>query len=272
MTEKELEQIRDQARDTYRVRTRIPGYKTDQELKKPQPPLAKAPMTDHAIALPVNYEDLEIDNDFLHVINSRESHRVYTQERMNLLQLSYLLWCTQGVKSIRGKSYATLRTVPCGGARHPFECYMAVQMVDGLEDGLYHYLPLKHQIEYLGNVEDLRTFIGDSLVGQVWGAKANVVFYYSMVFYRAEWRYGVTASPISRTDAGHVTENLYLAATSIGLGGCAVGAIDPQICNSAFGVDGVEEFIFYAMPVGTISPKDKDADDYFYAFVKEEGL
>ena len=95
MTEKELEQIRDQARDTYRVRTRIPGYKTDQELKKPQPPLAKAPMTDHAIALPVNYEDLEIDNDFLHVINSRESHRVYTQERMNLLQLSYLLWCTQ---------------------------------------------------------------------------------------------------------------------------------------------------------------------------------
>ncbi|MBQ6451376.1 MAG: SagB/ThcOx family dehydrogenase [Solobacterium sp.] len=272
MDEKELIKLREQARDTYRVRTRIPDYKTDQQLKKPQPPLAKAPMCDTAIPLPTNYEDLDIDNDFLHVINSRESHRVYTQEQMTLLQLSYLLWCTQGVKTIRGKSYATLRTVPCGGGRHPFECYMTVQMVDGLEDGLYHYLPLKHAIEYLGPKENMRDFISASLVGQAWGAKANVVFYYSIVFYRCEWRYGVTASPASRTDAGHVTENLYLASTSIGLGGCAVGAIDPALCNEAFGVDGKEEFIFYAMPVGTISAKDRQAEDDFYAFVREEGL
>jgi len=110
------------------------GYLTDQELKKPQPPLVKEPMCETSLPLPLNFENLDIDNDFLHVINSRQSHRVFTQEKMNLLQLSYLLWCCQGVKEIRGKSYATLRTVPCGGARHPFEVYMTVKDVEGLKN------------------------------------------------------------------------------------------------------------------------------------------
>ena len=49
---------------------------------------------------------------------------------MSLLQLSFLLWATQGVKSIRGKSYATIRTAPCGGARHPFQTYLLVRQVE----------------------------------------------------------------------------------------------------------------------------------------------
>ena len=89
------------------------------ELKKPQPPLAKAPVTDQIADLPKDFSVLDIDNDFLGIINRRKSHRVYTDETISLAELSYLLWCTQGVKEIRGKSYATLRTVPSGGARPP---------------------------------------------------------------------------------------------------------------------------------------------------------
>ena len=94
------------------------AYQTDQELKKPQPPLAKAAMTDRAIDLSKDFHGLNIGNDFLSIINRRKSHRVYTDQPISLAALAYLLWCTQGVKSIRGKSYATLRTVPGGGARH----------------------------------------------------------------------------------------------------------------------------------------------------------
>ncbi|MBR1757567.1 MAG: SagB/ThcOx family dehydrogenase [Lachnospiraceae bacterium] len=247
-------------------------YLTDQEMKKPQPPLAKAPMTDTAIDLPTRFQDLAIDADFLHIINSRKSHRVYTEEPMSLLALSYLLWCSQGVKEIRGKSYATIRTVPCGGARHEFECYLAVQNVEGLMPGLYHYLPLTHQIEFLDEKDALDDFVSFSLCEQAWVKKANVVFYYSCVFYRAEWRYGIWAHSPILMDAGHVTENLYLAATSIGLGGCAIAAVDPPLANEVFGLDGVEETIFYAMPVGTVKAEDKEKEDAFYAFVREEGL
>ena len=247
-------------------------YATDQELKKPQPPLAKAPMTDRILDLPTDFSGLEIDGDFLHIINSRKSHRVYTREPLTLTELSYLLWCTQGVKDVRGRAYATLRTVPCGGARHEFECYLALQNVEGLEDGLYHYLPMKHQIEFLGPREDLEDFISRSVCEQSWAAKANAVFYYSCVFYRAEWRYGIWAHAPILMDSGHVTENLYLAATSICLGGCAIAAVDPHIANEAFGLDGKEETVFYAMPVGKIRPEDRAAEDAFYAFVRENDL
>ncbi|MBQ8994481.1 MAG: SagB/ThcOx family dehydrogenase [Oscillospiraceae bacterium] len=248
------------------------GYLTDQEQKLPQPALSKAPMTDKGMDLPKDFSELSIDNDFLHVINSRESHRVYTGEAMSLTELSYLLWCTQGVKEIRGKSYATLRTVPCGGARHEFECYFAVRNVEGLEPGLYHYLPMHHQCEFLGVVDDLDDWVSRSLCGQRWAATANVVFYYSAVFYRAEWRYGISSHRVLLIDSGHITENMYLAATSIGLGGCAIGAVDGKTVDAALGLDGIEEASFYAMPVGKVTAKDKAKEKAFYVFVEEQGL
>ncbi|MBQ8160390.1 MAG: SagB/ThcOx family dehydrogenase [Clostridia bacterium] len=247
-------------------------YMTDQERKLPQPPLCKAPMADNALDLPKDFSSLTIDSDFLHVINSRKSHRVYTDGSISLLQLSYLLWCTQGVKSVRGRAYATLRTVPGGGARHPFECYLAIRRVEGLESGLYHYLPMTHQLERIGNPDGMEDWIGRSLEGQRWAGKASVVFYYSCVFYRAEWRYGIWTHPTVLIDSGHVTENLYLAATSISLGGCAIAAVDGAEANRAFGLDGQEETIFYAMPVGTVRPEDEEKEDAFYAFVRQEGL
>ena len=248
-------------------------YATDQDLKRPQPPLAKAAMTDNAVDLPTDFEALPIDNDFLHIINSRRSRRVYTGEPITLRELSYLLWCTQGVQSVRGKAYATLRTVPSGGARHPFECYMAVRNVEGLTPGLYHYLPMTHRIEFLGAAEDPDGFISRSLCGQDWACRANVVFYYSCVFYRAEWRYGIWAHAPILMDSGHITQNLYLAATSIGLGGCAIAAVDPEAANAQLGLDGAEETVFYAMPVGAVRREDRPAEEeQFYAFVREQGL
>lgn len=247
-------------------------YRTDQQLRRPQPPLTKAPMTDKTMDLPKDFGELPIMGDFLSIINRRKSHRVYTDQAVSLAALSYLLWCTQGVKGVRGKSYATLRTVPGGGARHPFECYMAIRKAEGLQKGLYHFLPMTHQIEYLGTPDDPEGLIGRTLQGQHWAEKASVVFYYSCVFYRAEWRYGIRAHPTVLIDSGHITENLYLAATSIGLGGCAVASVDGPEANRAFGVDGTEETIFYAMPVGTIDEGDREAEDAFYAFVRQEGL
>ena len=56
------------------------------------------------------------------------------------------------------------------------------------------------------------------------------------------------------------------------MGGCAIAAVDPPIADAAFGLDGVEETIFYAMPVGKIRPEDREAEEEFYAFVRENDL
>ena len=270
LTEKEIQQLIDSGREfMHMAAERDPDYITDQYLKKPQPPLFKDPVSQEITALPTDFENLQIDNDFLHIVNSRESHRVYTEENLTLLQLSYLLWCAQGVKDMRGKHYATLRTVPCGGARHEFELYMAVNHVEGLEKGYYHYLPQNHSIEKLSAAEDLSAFIDDTMNGQNWAVKSSVVFYLAMISYRAEWRYGIYTHRIALVDAGYISQNLYLACTSIGLGGCAIGSIREAQANEKFGLDGKEEFIFLAHPVGTLSAEDKQKELDFYAFVHD---
>lgn len=250
------------------------AFESDQELKRPQPPLVKAPMRDETarISLPRDFENLPLKNDLVSLIKDRRSARVYTGEKMTLRELSFLLWATQGVQAIRGRSYATLRTVPCGGARHEFETYLVVQNVEGLVPGAYHYLPMEHALEFLHPVENLPEAISASLCDQKWAAKANVVFYWAMVAYRAEWRYGIYAHRVALIDAGHIGQNLYLACTGLGIGCCGIAAFSHSDCNRLFGLDGDEEYTVYTAPVGTVRDSDKAAEQAFYQFVKDENL
>lgn len=249
-------------------------FESDQELKRPQPPLVKAPMAseENRIKLTLDFSSLDLKNDLVSLIRDRKSHRIYTQETITLEELSFLLWATQGIKGLRGKAYATLRTVPCGGARHEFETYLIVRKIEGLLPGAYHYLPMEHALEYLHPVENIEQTIADSLSEQIWAAKANVVFYYSMVPYRAEWRYGIYAHRTALLDTGHIGQNLYLACTGLQLGCCGIAAFSHELSNAIFGLDGEEEYIVYTFPVGTIREKDKAAEKAFYQFVEDEGL
>ncbi len=245
-------------------------YKSHQQLRLPQPPLTKAKMSDKQIKLPMDFKELEINNDIISLIYNRISRRVYAGKPMNLLQLSFLLWATQGIKSIRGNNYATLRTVPCGGARHPFETYLIVRDVEGLEPGVYHYLPMTNEIEFLKTLDDMEQKITDSVVGQRWAAKANVVFYWSMVPYRSEWRYGPGSPVHALVDVGHVGQNLYMGCEALGLGTCGIGAFNLNLCGEIFDLNIDDEYICYCSPVGTVNEEDKAKEEDIYAFVKNE--
>lgn len=249
-------------------------FQSDQDLKLPQPPLVKANMraAERAIDLPRDFENLNMKQDFIEILTKRKSSRVYSAEPVSLLQLSFLLWATQGIKDIRGKSYATLRTVASGGARHGFETYLAIRDIDGLKPGIYHYLPMGHKLELLNERMDADEEIKKSLCGQSFGARANVVFYWSFVAYRCEWRYGVCAHRPALMDVGHVCENLYLACAALGIGTCAIAALDNSFCDQLFELDGEEEFMIYAAPVGSISESDKEKEQAFYQFVEDQGL
>lgn len=73
-------------------------------------------------------------------------------------------------------------------------------------------------------------------------------------------------------DLGHVGENIYLASTSIGLGTCGIGACVTRICNEMFELEGKNEFIIYAQPIGKVNKEDFVKEKSFYEFVEKEGL
>jgi SagB-type dehydrogenase family enzyme len=184
-------------------------------------------------------------------IRRRRSRRRYTPEPLTLEELSFLLWATQGVSRVTPDSAASLRTVPSGGARHPFETYLLVNRVSGLEPGLYRYLPLEHKLHFLYNDDELVQRVNEACYGQYVQGSA-VVFMWTVVPYRTEWRYSFIAHKIIAIDAGHLCQNLYLASEAIGAGTCALGAYDQHKMDLVLRVDGEQEFAIYAAPVGKI--------------------
>ena len=187
---------------------------SDQQKRLPQPSLCKATMGGDKTNLPSEYNGLLTHDSYLELLGIRRSERKYTDIPLTLNQLAFLLWSTQGIQSIRGNNYATLRPVPCGGARHEFETYFIVAPsgVDGLKAGLYHYLPMENAVEYLKDVDDHAETVSNLLSGQAWTAKAPVTFYWSCVAYRAEWRYTNMAHRVALIDLGHVGQKMMLSA------------------------------------------------------------
>jgi SagB-type dehydrogenase family enzyme len=181
----------------------------------------------------------------LECLFDRKSHRKYTTESLSIKELAFLLWATQGVRQIMpgGRAY---RNVPSGGARHPFETYVAVNRVDGLAPGVYRYLPLQHGLVFLFAVEGLPDKLTKLANGQAFVGQAAVCFIWSAVPYRTEWRYGLQARKDILIEAGHVCQNLYLACESIRCGTCAIAA------DAFLGLDGEDEMVVYLAPVGKV--------------------
>jgi len=230
--------------------------KSDQEKELPQPPLCKEAKGE-IIRISADFTDVVTNDSYAVLLDKRRSERVYGRANsMSQEQLAFLLWSTQGVQEIRGANYATLRPVPSGGARHPFETYFIAQRIEGLAAGVYHYLPLETigektvAIEYVGELPEMGKSITDMLAGQKWASAAPVVVFLSCVAYRAEWRYSVAAHRVVLIDLGHAGQNLMLSACAMGMGSCCIAAYNQKLCDEALGLDGYEEYTVYACAVG----------------------
>lgn len=183
------------------------------------------------------------------VINSRRSLRSYSDTAMSLEELTFLLWCTQGVKKRSGEP-SPFRTVPSAGARHPFETYLLINKVEGLRPGLYRYLAFEHKLIELDAEEGIADILTASCLGQGMVNMGAVTFFWAAVADRTKWVYDVRGYRYMHLDAGHVCQNLYLAAEAINCGACAIGAYDDDELNTALGFDGVKQFVIYAAAVG----------------------
>ena len=190
--------------------------------------------------------------DLQTAIANRESHRRFTQGSLSLDELSFLLWSTQGVREVVHEA-AVLRTVPSAGCRHPFETYLAVMRVEGLESGIYRYLPLDHSLVYEKAVENLSAHLTAATHGQSFAGQSAVTFIWTAIPERTEWRYAEASYKVIALDAGHVCQNLYLACEAIGAGTCAIAAYNQTLADDLLGVDGDEEFAVYIAPVGKIA-------------------
>jgi len=224
---------------------------SDQQRGLPIPPVQKAvPAGARIVDLVAPGEMVSGEMPVREAIARRQTRRKYSADALSLEELSFLLWATQGVRESMKDGTITKRTVPSGGSRQPFETYLMINRVADVERGLYRYLPLQHKLMFVHMENGLAAKLADACHRQGFVADAAVIFFWTAIPYRTEWRYTVTSHKVIAIDAGHVCQNLYTAAESIGAGCCAIAAYDQDAVDALLGVDGQEEFCIYLAPVG----------------------
>ena len=228
-------------------------FTSDQMSNIPAPPLEKAiPENATLIDLPAIEELFLGTMPLIEVFKKRRSHRVFTEGYLSLEELAFLCWSVAGVHEIGPNNIWTKRTSPSGGARHPFETYLVVQRVKGLEPGIYRYTGLLHKLVLVKTGSEFCQYLAENAM-QSFVKGSAVVFIWTVVPYRNEWRYIFTSAREMAMDIGHYCENLYLAAESIGAGTCGVASYEQALLDEMLEVDGKDEFTIYIAPVGKIS-------------------
>ncbi|MFH0812333.1 MAG: SagB/ThcOx family dehydrogenase [Pseudomonadota bacterium] len=182
-------------------------------------------------------------------IEKRRSVRNYSRKALSLAQLSQILFAAQGVT---GTIYGHLiRSAPSAGALFPIEVYAVVNKVEGLSPGIYHYNVQEHALEML-NAGDYRNQITDAGLKQDMLGEANVTFVLSAIFDRTRHKYGERGFRYIYMEAGHISQNIYLQAVSLGLASVSVGAFLDDKVNQLIGIDGRKEAVIYLHAVGTL--------------------
>ena len=153
---------------------------------------------------------------------SRRSVRTYTKEPITPDNLSRLLWAAQGVTAGAG-GRDELRTAPSAGALYPLEVYAVAGNVDGVSDGVYHYLHREHALQKVCD-GDRRGNLSECALHQSQITDAAVDIVFTAAFERTTAKYGDRGVRYVYMEAGHAAQNIYLQAEAIDLGVCAIGA------------------------------------------------
>jgi SagB-type dehydrogenase family enzyme len=193
------------------------------------------------------------------VFRNRRSRRRYIEAPMRLNELNVLLWCSQGqtgeISVPEHNLYYQLRSAPSSGALHPIETYLFVNSVTGLEPGLYHLDVREWALEAL-RLGDVREEAYEGLLEQPHTRTAAVNVVWTAVLPRCRNKYFERAYRYIWWDVGHISQNLHLAATALGVGSCPMGAWYDGKINRSLGIDGVEHLSVLTASLGHVEGCD----------------
>ena len=187
------------------------------------------------------------DSELERLVETRTSSRVHTNDSpITAAELSRFLYKCARVRSIEehpdgsageGQPSFSSRPYPSGGASYELELYLCVGRCTGLAGGLYHYRPEQHAlVELRAPIACLEAVLRHSRYAMGVESSPNVVILVAARFGRVSWKYRSIAYAVTLKNVGALYQTFYLAATSMGLAGCALGNGDIANFESATGL------------------------------------
>ena len=186
---------------------------------------------------------------FARMLKERHSTREFDDARpITLVELAQLL---DSAARIRAKwsssldmdgggpeiSYAA-RPYPSGGAAYELELYLSVANCEGLVRGFYHYDADEHALTpIVVRSQDLDAQLAAAEFAMGASAVPQILITIAARFGRVSWKYSSVAYSLILKDVGVVFQTLYLTATALGLGGCAIGTNNIELFSKMTGLE-----------------------------------
>lgn len=184
---------------------------------------------------------------------SRRSSRDYRGAAVTRADFDALLQTACGVTgalAVAGRD-VQLRAYPSSGALYAVEIYPVVFRVDGLEPAVYHYRAPENILEIVRPGIDPAVVVHAALpVEREMVAGAAALFCLTGWFPRHERKYGEGGYRMLVAEAGHISQNLILAATALGLSARPFGGVFDDLLNQDLGLEGPDEQFLLGVLVG----------------------
>jgi SagB-type dehydrogenase family enzyme len=195
--------------------------------------------------IPLPEPRLEGEMSLEEAILNRRSRRDFKDSSLTLGEISQVLWATQGITGEAG-----LRAAPSAGALYPLDVYLVVgkEGVEGLGEGVYHYLPQSHSLQ--PTLEgDVRQTLARLSLQQMSIAEAPLSLLITAEYERTTGKYGDRGVRYVHMEAGHAGQNVYLQAEALGLGTVTIGAFQDEEISKALDLPPGSSPL-YVMPIG----------------------
>lgn len=188
-------------------------------------------------------------SSYLALVRARQSTRDFDDAQpITLAELARFLDCTARVQSkwstkldIEGGGRDidyTSRPYPAGGSAYELELYLAVSNCEGLARGFYHYDADRHAlVPIAARAQELEASIGAAQFAMDAIAPPQILITIAARFNRVSWKYSAIAYSLILKDVGVLIEVLYMMATDMGLGGCAIGTSNLDLFAKLTGID-----------------------------------
>jgi SagB-type dehydrogenase family enzyme len=186
---------------------------------------------------------------FAQLLRERHSTRDFDDNRpITLAELSRFLDRTARVQSNWGSKpdFAeqgpdieyTTRLYPSGGNAYELELYLAVANCEGLARGFYHYDAGGHALVEIDTpAHELEAMLAAAAFAIGASAPPQILITIAARFGRISWKYSSIAYSLILKDVGVLVQTLYLMATDMGLGGCAIGTNDIDRFSKMTGIE-----------------------------------
>jgi SagB-type dehydrogenase family enzyme len=177
----------------------------------------------------------------------RSSIRDFELRPLPIGHLSQVLFLGHGVRGTKVVDGETVfdRCSPSAGGLYPIELYVACQEVRRVADGIYHYDARYHMLEEVRRGR-FHAQLADLTIGQEMIRSANLVVAMTARVDRTTWKYGLRGYRYVWLDAGHVGQNIYLAAGGLGLGAVTIGGFFDAEVDALLSLPDEEVMIYLA--------------------------